>query len=124
MLRKYMYISLGVLIVLLIAVTGITIFYSSPQKNLTVQQENASAEISERVEGENANIGAGMDNQRYYLIMKDHKVNIYKGDEKNFYDYADVNTEDMPVEIREQLKYGLYLDNQEALYDFLQTYSS
>ena len=40
------------------------------------------------------------------------------GDDKIFYDYADVAVNLMPVEIREQLKYGLYITGEQELTNF------
>ena len=52
------------------------------------------------------------------------KVFIYKESDRTFYDYADINMNSIPAEIREQLKLGLYIDGEENLYNFLQAYSS
>lgn len=62
--------------------------------------------------------------EMYYLILKEDKVHIYRAGGDIFYDYAAVQLETMPVEIQEQLKLGLYVQGEDELYDFLQTYSS
>ena len=62
--------------------------------------------------------------ETFYLIYSEDRLCIYRGDDKIFYDYADVAVNLMPVEIREQLKYGLYITGEQELYEFLQTYSS
>ena len=60
----------------------------------------------------------------FYLVMKEGQVIIYNEPDRTFYDYADINIELLPPEIFEQLKLGLYIDGENELYDFLQTYSS
>lgn len=60
----------------------------------------------------------------YYLNYDGTRVVIYSEPEREFYDYADINMEVLPPEIREQLKLGMYIDGENNLYDFLQTYSS
>ena len=41
-----------------------------------------------------------------------------------FYDYADINIDSLPDDIRERLTKGIYFEGEAQLYDFLQTYSS
>lgn len=60
----------------------------------------------------------------YYLSYDGQRVVIYSEPDRNFYDYADINMEVLPPDIREQLKLGMYIDGEDNLYDFLQTYSS
>ena len=60
----------------------------------------------------------------FYLIYEEDRVVIYREPEREFYDYADINMDGLPVEIKEQLKLGLYIDGLDNLYDFLQAYSS
>ena len=63
-------------------------------------------------------------NESFYLVYEDGQVVIYKESDRTFYDYADINMNSIPAEIREQLKLGLYIDGEENLYNFLQAYSS
>lgn len=63
-------------------------------------------------------------NESFYLVYEYGKVVIYKESDRTFYDYADINMNSIPAEIREQLKLGLYIDGEENLYNFLQAYSS
>jgi nitrogen fixation-related uncharacterized protein len=60
----------------------------------------------------------------YYLSYDGTRVTIYREPEREFYDYADINMEVLPPETVEQLKLGMYIDGEDNLYDFLQTYSS
>lgn len=65
-----------------------------------------------------------MDKMSYYLRFENDKVVIYREPDKEFYDYADIKLDVLPPEIKEQIKLGMYIEGEERLYDFLQTYSS
>ena len=65
-----------------------------------------------------------MDKMSYYLRFENDKVVIYREPNKEFYDYADIKLDILPPEIKEQIKLGMYIEGEERLYDFLQTYSS
>ena len=65
-----------------------------------------------------------MDKMSYYLRFENDKVVIYREPNKEFYDYADIKLDILPPEIKEQIKQGMYIEGEERLYDFLQTYSS
>ncbi len=65
-----------------------------------------------------------MDKMSYYLRFENDKVVIYREPSKEFYDYADIKLDILPPEIKEQIKLGMYIEGEERLYDFLQTYSS
>lgn len=65
-----------------------------------------------------------MDKMSYYLRFENDKVVIYREPNKEFYDYADIKLDTLPPEIKEQIKLGMYIEGEERLYDFLQTYSS
>ena len=50
--------------------------------------------------------------------------NIVNEGREVFYDYADINMDSLPDDIRERLIKGIYFEGEAQLYDFLQTYSS
>jgi hypothetical protein len=50
--------------------------------------------------------------------------NIVNEGREVFYDYADINMDSLPDDIRERLTKGIYFEGEAQLYDFLQTYSS
>ena len=65
---------------------------------------------------------------RYVLKYERDTLRIYRyiADEGRevFYDYADINIESLPDDIRQRLIKGIYFEGEAQLYDFLQTYSS
>lgn len=68
---------------------------------------------------------SGMDNTKsYYLNYDNGRIVIYNEPDRTFYDYADVNYDIIPDDIRRELEKGMHIDGEDSLYDFLQTYSS
>ena len=63
-------------------------------------------------------------NDKYYLIMEGDAVKIYYADGLGFYDYADININLLPDDIKKRLQEGMYINNETRLYEFLESYSS
>lgn len=107
---------------------GAFLFSFGKQKN-NKNQENVSMEQfvdnSDNIKNMQETTAAQTDiDSSFYLIYEEDRVVIYREPEREFYDYADINMDGLPVEIKEQLKLGLYIDGLDNLYDFLQAYSS
>ena len=120
------------ILLLFIAGFGCIFFFASKEntKNITKEEtfvyraETDSTSLADTSAGIYANGKGQTKKETFYLIYSEGRLCIYRGDDKIFYDYADVAVNLMPVEIREQLKYGLYITGEQELYEFLQTYSS
>ena len=120
------------ILLLFIAGFGCIFFFASKEntKNITKEEtfvyraETDSTSLADTSAGIYANGKVQTKKETFYLIYSEDRLCIYRGDGKIFYDYADVAVNLMPVEIREQLKYGLYITGEQELYEFLQTYSS
>lgn len=120
------------ILLLFIAGFGCIFFFASKEntKNITKEEtfvyraETDSTSLADTSAGIYANGKVQTKKETFYLIYSEDRLCIYRGDDKFFYDYADVAVNLMPVEIREQLKYGLYITGEQELYEFLQTYSS
>lgn len=69
------------------------------------------------------------ESEEYQYVLKYERdtLRIYRNiaDEGRevFYDYADINIDSLPDDIRERLTKGIYFEGEAQLYDFLQTYS-
>jgi len=61
---------------------------------------------------------------KYYLTFKDGCVIVYYIDKKTVYEYTSICVEALPPEIQKQLYKGKYITDVDALYDFLENYSS
>lgn len=120
------------ILLLFIAGFDCIFFFASKEntKNITKEEtfvyraETDSTSLADTSAGIYANGKVQTKKETFYLIYSEGRLCIYRGDDKIFYDYADVAVNLMPVEIREQLKYGLYITGEQELYEFLQTYSS
>ena len=120
------------ILVLFIAGFGCIFFFASKENSKNIareetfvyQAETDSTSLADTSAGIYANGKVQTKKETFYLIYSEDRLCIYRGDDKIFYDYADVAVNLMPVEIREQLKYGLYITGEQELYEFLQTYSS
>ena len=93
-------------------------------KNITKEEtfvyraETDSTSLADTSAGIYANGKVQTKKETFYLIYSEDRLCIYRGDDKIFYDYADVAVNLMPVEIREQLKYGLYITGEQELTNF------
>ena len=120
------------ILVLFIAGFGCIFFFASKEnsKNITreetfvYQAETDNTSMADTSSGIYANGKVQTKKETFYLIYSEDRLCIYRGDDKIFYDYADVQLQLMPSEIKEQLKYGMYITGEQELYEFLQTYSS
>ena len=120
------------ILLLFIAGFGCIFFFASKENTINITKEETfvyraetdSSSLADTSAGIYANGKVQTKKETFYLIYSEDRLCIYRGDDKIFYDYADVAVNLMPVEIREQLKYGLYITGEQELYEFLQTYSS
>lgn len=62
--------------------------------------------------------------QGYYLMVADHFVIVYKEDKKTIYMNTDILLENLSQELQDEIIQGKYMENEQALYNFLESYSS
>ena len=134
MKKYYWLVAVAAVFILFLAGFGVVAYYASKGNDKDIVKEETfhyqpeteyeSSAVYNGSAGIYANGRGQTEKESFYLIYSEGRVCIYMGDEKIFFDYADVNMDTMPTEIREQLKYGLYVTGEEELYEFLQTYSS
>lgn len=61
---------------------------------------------------------------KYYLVEEAGCVTVYYMDRKTVYEYSNIIVDLLPEDIRDKVKQGMYLTDEDALYDFLETYTS
>ena len=61
---------------------------------------------------------------KYYLIEEDGFLVVYASDRKTVYEYTDIAYDDLPENVRNEIRYGKYIRSQADLYGFLENYSS
>ena len=60
----------------------------------------------------------------YYLIEEGGFLVVYASDRKTVYEYTDIAYDDLPENVRNEIRYGKYIRSQADLYGFLENYSS
>lgn len=60
----------------------------------------------------------------FYLMVEDNMVTVYKEDRKTIYQYTDIHVEDLPEEVRREVADVKFIEDEEELYNFLESYSS
>lgn len=60
----------------------------------------------------------------FYLMVADHFVIVYKEDKKTIYMNTDILLENLSPALQEEIIKGKYMENEQELYNFLESYSS
>lgn len=64
------------------------------------------------------------ENRGFYLMVADHFIVVYEEDKKTLYMNTDILLESLDDNLQAQIICGKYMENEEALYHFLESYSS
>lgn len=60
----------------------------------------------------------------FYIVMYDGKVTVLLEDKKTVFLDTDINLFDLPGQIQQDILQGMYIPDEESLYDFLEGYTS
>ena len=60
----------------------------------------------------------------FYLMVADHFVIVYKEDKQTIYMNTDIMLENLSSDLQEEIIAGKYIENEQELYNFLESYSS
>lgn len=60
----------------------------------------------------------------YCLKENDGMVQVYLSDEKTLYEKTEIPVSELPESLQKKIREGYFLKDQEALYGFLENYSS
>jgi len=60
----------------------------------------------------------------YFIIDNNGFITIYKEDKKTLYEYTNISISILPDALREEVQKGMFLKDDEALYNFLENYTS
>ena len=111
MSKKY---NIGILIIAIIIIYLISDYLIT---NKNTPQNNVKAE--EKVVSVNT-----FDADSYYLFEVNGYIVVYLNDKKTPYEYTDIRFEELPEDLRNEIRNGKYLKNTEELYGFLENYTS
>jgi hypothetical protein len=68
--------------------------------------------------------GQALKEDCYYLMEVNGYVVVYLSDKKTPYEYTDILYDDLPAELRDEIRNGKYVEDAKTLYGFLENYSS
>ena len=60
----------------------------------------------------------------YYITIADDCVIVYHGDKETVFLTTDIQAQELPADVQEDLKSWMYMENEGMLYDFLENYTS
>ncbi len=60
----------------------------------------------------------------FYIVVYGDKLTVLLDDKKTIYLQTGIDGFDLPEEVRQEIIQGMYVPSEEALYDFLETYTS
>lgn len=62
--------------------------------------------------------------QGYYLMVTDHFVVVYREDKKTIYLITEILLENLDENLQEEIIKGKYMEDEQSLFNFLESYSS
>ena len=62
--------------------------------------------------------------QGYYLMVADHLIVVYRGDQQTVYMNTDILLENLSDTLQAEIMQGKYLETEEEVFNFLESYSS
>ncbi|MBQ7775159.1 MAG: hypothetical protein IJ379_04475 [Lachnospiraceae bacterium] len=60
----------------------------------------------------------------FYIVVYDNKVLVMLSDKTTVYQDTEITLSELPYEIQLEIMQGLFIPNEESLYDFLENYTS
>lgn len=66
----------------------------------------------------------GKEEKGYYLMVADHYVIVYEEDKKTVHMNTDILLESLSDTLQKEIMEGKYMEDEQALYNFLESYSS
>lgn len=60
----------------------------------------------------------------FYIVVYDNCVKVMLEDRKTIYQDTEIDLTELPYEIQQDIMQGLFIPNEESLYDFLENYTS
>lgn len=105
------------------AVLAVLILTCAYQFSFQKAREHAQEEAEVKRETQTVPADANK-KEGYYLIEEGGFLVVYASDRKTVYEYTDIAYDDLPENVRNEIRYGKYIRSQADLYGFLENYSS
>lgn len=123
MKNKY---GIGFLLFLIALVFAVTCAYQL-SLNKGKQKIRARMNAEEQKKEEKTSVaadGKALKDDCYYLKNLGGYVAVYLNDKKTVYEYTDIPLDGLPENLQKEIENGKYIETSEALYGFLENYSS
>ena len=131
MRNKYGIGFFGVMIVCLMLVTGayqLSYQRAKEKSEMKVAEETRTQDVTvttpEPAPATVAADGQALKEDCYYLMEVNGYVVVYLSDKKTPYEYTYIKYDELPAEIRDEIRNGKYMEDAKTLYGFLENYSS
>lgn len=112
--------------VFLIFVTGIYIFFHNETKQNEIEIEDTNTQIEIVTEENTQSVTSSNEYKTYYFYAKDVDGYLFIYDVKSntLYMETGIESSTLPEDIQAKLITGIYFENEEQLFSFLESYSS
>lgn len=117
MKKKY---GIRFLIATVVCLSALTVAYQMSYRHarMELKQETKEKHPSIATEGE------AFQPDVYYLQELNGFIVVYKSDKKTVFEYTNIRMEELPIDLAKEVKVGKRLLSLEAVYGFLENYSS
>lgn len=89
----------------------------------TVTSNTVSQNSEMKIEELNGN-DSKAEATKFFVAVYQNRIIVYLEDKKTVYEYTNIDTKELPLELRAKLSDGFFLSGEEELYHFLESYSS
>lgn len=113
---------IGFLAATLIAFVIIGIAYDMNYRMVKEQAQQKEQEL--RQEASVTTEGQALKEDCFFLMEVNGYVAVYMSDRETVYEYTNILVSELPYVLQNEIKNGKYIENIEALYGFLENYSS
>lgn len=110
----------GITIAAVVAYSLLTIGYHYRYQVAKEKAQLPKNPIHESVEAD----GYSTKNEGFYLRNQNGFIVVYLSDNKTVYEYTSISIDSLPQNIKEQLTEGIFIESEEALFGFLENYTS
>lgn len=114
--------SIGFLLITLVLFLIIGVAYDMNYKAAKEQAEIKQQQLAE--EKSVATEGQAFKEECFFLMEVNGYVAVYMNDRETVYEYTNIPVSELPYLLQNEIKNGKYIENMEALYGFLENYSS
>lgn len=116
--KKY---SIGLFVGLLIFIYMLAALYQ-----ISYNQAEKKRENEQRIANEQAikTKGSAYKEQGFVILEENGLVYVYYSDFSEVYEYTSIKTKDLPEDIYKKVSTGFYVNDEAAVYRFLENYSS